>query len=141
MRLAMFSITLMMIVGTIYSDTVVWSGKVNADGTPSKVVPLTLGKKYIIKVSGIVNLGKWWQQGKPLAEDACYEFNAELKPEKYNTFSNSLHISVCDGTYHADHVYQSSPFMAAQSGIHFWVYDTDYSNNSGSLDVQVIEVN
>lgn len=123
-----------------YGDTVVWSGKVKSDGTPTQSIKLQLGKKYQIKVSGLVNLGKWWQQGEALANDACYEFNSHVTPHKVDTFKNSLNIPVCTGEYHPDHIYQSNPFLAIQSGIHFWIYDTNYDDNNGNFDVQVIQV-
>jgi hypothetical protein len=112
---AFFFTCAVLALGCCQANTVVWNGEVNASGAPSDSVPLVLGKKYMIKVSGIVNLGKWWQQGKPLAEDACYEFNAPSGPTHYRTFKNSLRVSVCDGKYHDDHTYQSEPFVAAQS--------------------------
>lgn len=127
-------------ISSIYGDTVVWSGNLSAKGEQSPIVPLTLGKHYRIKVSGTMNLGKWWQQGKPLEDDACYEFNDSMPAIKIDSFKNSLHIHLGDGKYHPDHLYQSELFTAAQEGVHFWIYDTDYSDNSGSLHVEVIEV-
>ena len=123
-----------------YADTVVWSGEVQASGYPTSLINLTLGKKYQIKVSGSVNLGKWWQAGKPLADDACFEYNDETVPTSVSTFRNSMQISVSDGAYHEDHSYLSQPFIAEQNGIHFWIYDTDYSDNSGALNVKIIEL-
>jgi hypothetical protein len=123
-----------------YADKVVWSGEVQSNGSPTHLIKLTLGKQYQIKVSGAINLGKWWQLGKPLADDACFEYNEETAPTFVNTLRNSMQISVCDGVYHSDHIYLSKPFIAAQNGIHFWICDTDYTDNSGALNVQVIEL-
>lgn len=128
----------------LYSaERVFWSGKVDANGKPTDSIKLELGKEYSLKVTGEVNLGKWWQQKKPLANDACYEFSDATEPPvrtKFTTFKNSLNIQVCDGKYHPDHIYQSAPFFAVQTGIHFWIYDTNYEDNSGALDVQIIQV-
>jgi hypothetical protein len=127
------------------TDSLVWQGKVNSDGTPTPSVKLSLGKKYKIQVSGKINLGKWRSGGKPLENDACFEFIAhsddkDNQKKKLETIKNSLNINVCNGTYRQDHIYESPVFMAAQSGIHFWVYDTDYEDNSGELELKVINV-
>lgn len=128
------------ISATVTADTVLWSGDVNSDGTPSSTIKLELGKKYQIKVSGTINLGKWWKEGVPLTQDACYEFNPLAGSTPNSSIKNSLNISVCDGDYHLDHIYRSLPFVAAQSSIHFWIHDIDYSDNSGTLQVQVIKL-
>lgn len=120
--------------------TVIWSGKVSSDGTPSPPINLKLHQKYQIIVNGFVNLGKWVQNREQLANDACYEFNKEKNLSQIKSFQNSSEISVCDGKYHSDHIYQSEPFIAKENKIHFWVYDTDYDDNSGAFDVQVIEL-
>lgn len=121
-------------------DEVVWNGNVNADGEPTEIIKLTLGKKYRIKVDGTINLGKWKQQGKPLASDACYEYAAGIEPTKILNFKNSMNISVCEGNFHENHIYESEPFTAAQSGIHFWVQDSNYDDNSGAFRAYVIEL-
>jgi len=125
---------------TCHAEQIVWSGEVNSNGTPTVSIPLVLGQKYQIKASGIVNLGKWWQQGKPFANDACYEFNPQLTPTALQTLKNSLNLPLGDGSYHINHVYESAPFMAVQSGIHFWIYDTNYADNSGSLHVEILKL-
>lgn len=130
----------LLLSANIFADTIIWSGEVNSNGTPTTNVKLELGKKYQIKVSGMMNLGKWWKGGVPLMQDACYEFNALTKSALNPSLKNSLNISVCNGNFHQDHLYQSLPFIAAQSAIHFWIYDTDYSDNSGALQVQVINL-
>ncbi len=132
-------LTSICLTGYCLAEQVIWEGEVNSDGTPTTSVKLTLGHEYFIKVSGVMNLKKWWKQGKPLEEDACFEFNAEQTPMKLLSFKNSININVCDGTYHPDHIYTSKPFIAAQSGVHFWIYDSDYEDNNGTLFVQVID--
>lgn len=128
-------------VAAIDAATTIWKGDVNADGTPSPIVKLKLGRKYQLLVSGSINLGKWRQQGEALENDACFEFGKNEIPSSHiETFKNSLNVSVCDGEYHPNHVYQSPPFLAAQNGIHFWIYDTNYEDNSGALQVEVIEL-
>ncbi len=121
-----------------FADTVVWKGTVKADGSPSAVVTLALGQRYEIRVSGTMNLGNWWQNKEQLLNDACYEFSSNTTPTSQPAFKNSNNINVGDGKYHPDHIYQSNPFTAAQSGVHFWIHDKDYSDNSGELQVEVI---
>lgn len=127
---------------SVYGDTTIWKGEVNANGSPTDAIPLVLHQKYKIKVSGYVNLGKWIQNKEELANDACYDFNfnKETHLEKVRTFRNSNDISVCDGKYHPDHIYQSLPFTAKQNKIHFWVFDTDYENNTGAFQVEIIQI-
>ena len=93
----------------------------------------------------MINLGKWREDGEPLANDACYEFDAGtpkmvITPSKVDSFKNSMGISVCDGKFHFDHHYQSASFEAKQNKVHFWIYDTDYSDNRGALHVEVIQL-
>lgn len=119
----------------------VWKGEVNSNGNPTEAIPLQIHKKYQIKASGYVNLGKWIQNHQKLANDACFEFSQEGKVEKVETLKNSNEISVCsDNTYHPDHAYQSEPFTANSDRIHFWVHDTNYEDNSGSFQVQIVEI-
>lgn len=122
------------------AETVIWKGEVSSDGTPTQAIPLQLHKKYQIRVSGFVNLGKWIQSGEKLANDACYEFNKETMTTKIVSFKNSNNISVCGENYHFDHVYQSNPFIAKQNKIHFWIYDTNYEDNSGSFQIEVVAI-
>lgn len=129
-----------------HAEKVIWSGKVQSDGTPTRAIPLVLHQQYQVKVSGIVNLGKWKQGGKALANDACFEYIPGEKDLDNETISklvslrNSNDISICDGKFHPDHKYQSEPFSAKQNKIHFWVYDIDYSDNHGAFDVEIVEV-
>lgn len=137
-RSLFFCILLSLWVSQSFADELIWSGDINADGTPSPSIPLTLHQTYQIKVSRFVNLGKWRQNGEELAYDACYEFSRERSHQKFEFLKNSQNISVCDGIYHLDHIYISEPFVAKQNRIHFWVYDTDYENNKGSFHVEII---
>jgi hypothetical protein len=123
------------------ANTSIWQGEVSSDGNPSPVVRLKLGHKYQIQVTGTINLGKWRRNGDALEDDACFEFaKNNTTPSAIFTFKNSMNVSLCDGHFHPSHVYLSAPFLAAQNGIHFWVHDDDYENNSGSFQVQVIEL-
>lgn len=123
------------------AEKIVWSGDVQANGTPSALVTLKLHNQYQIRVSGFVNLGKWIQHGEELASDACYEFNKENYTTKVEALKSSSHeISVCDGMYHPDHVYTSKPFAAKQDRIHFWVNDHYYDDNHGTFQVEVIDL-
>lgn len=124
--------------GSLAADEVVWQGAISSDGSPSKAIPLTLKETYQIKVSGFINLGKWVQGGKKLANDSCYEFSNEGSTERVSVLENSIDVSVCEGKYHPDHVYISEPFVAKQNRVHFWVSDTDYDDNSGDFQVEII---
>ncbi len=136
-----FLIGLMFISAHSYAGTVIWSGAVYSNGAPTAPIKLVLGRNYQIKVSGTLNLGKWWQKGLPLLEDACYEFNEQVSPSPLVSIKNSINISICTGKYNSDHVYLSTPFIAVQNSVHFWIYDTDYSDNEGALQVEIIELN
>lgn len=125
----------------LQSQELVWKGDVNADGTPTKSVKLILGQTYQIKVSGVINLGKWRQNGQPLVQDANYEFNTQVSPSAFPAIKNSMNIPIGDNKFHSDHVYLSEPFLAIQSGIHFWIYDENYEDNSGSLLVELMLLN
>jgi len=139
-RTLFFCGLLSLYIGNSYADKVIWSGEVKSDGTPTTAIPLNLRENYKIKVSQFVNLGKWVQKGEKLANDACYEFNKEKPQDKVEFLKNSQNISVCDGTYHPDHIYESTPFAAKQNRLHFWVYDTDYDDNNGAFRVEIIHL-
>lgn len=138
----LFTTLLTLFFAHCHADKVVWKGDVDADGTPTDAIRLEIRKRHQIKVSGFVNLGKWKQGGKSLANDACYEFSEEgNSPVKAETLKNSHDVTVCsDKKYHPDHIYQSEPFVAKQDRIHFWIYDTLYDDNSGSLQVEITQV-
>ncbi len=121
--------------------TAIWKGSLNSGGAPSPSIPLTIGKNYQIIVSGQVSLGRWSKNGKEMINDACYEFNAVGAPVLLQSFNNSLGISVCDGKFHPNHIYQSLPFAAEKESISFWVFDTDYSDNNGAFQVQLNQIN
>lgn len=124
----------------VYADKVIWKGEVKSDGTPTEAINLMFNEQYKIKASGFVNLGKWVQQGEKLATDACFEFNKETSLEKVASLQNSNQISICEGKYHPDHIYESLPFTAKQTKIHFWIHDTDYDDNSGAFQVEIIQL-
>lgn len=122
------------------AEKIIWQGEVSSYGEPTEPITLVNRKKYQIKVKGFVNLGKWIQGTEKLANDACYEFSQTDKKLKWEAIKNSGNISVCDNSYHPDHVYQSEPFIAKQNRILFWVNDTNYDDNNGAFHVQVVEL-
>lgn len=128
------------LAGPCFAEKIIWNGGVYADGTPTQPIGLTLQQHYRIKVSGYVNLGKWIQNREKLASDACYEFSKEGSRAKASSLRNSSEISICDDDYHSDHVYESKPFIAKENRIHFWVHDTNYEDNTGFFNVQLIEL-
>ncbi len=120
------------------ANEIIWEGEVNADGVPTKPIHLVIHKRYQITATKSINLGKWIQEGEKLANDACYLFNPEGKAmDRSESLKNNQDISVWDGKYHADHIYQSQPFEATQNRLFFWINDSDYDDNSGSLHVTV----
>lgn len=124
-----------------FAESTTWEGEVNSNGTPTELIKLTLGKTYNIKVSGTVNTEKWHQGGAALGEDACFDFGDRVQPIPNELIKNSMGLDFCgDRLYHSDHIYESHAFVAKQNGIHFWVNDTDYSDNNGSFKIQVVEL-
>lgn len=131
-------VTVCSLIANAFADEVVWKGEVNSDGSPTDTITLEIGKTYQIHASNYINLGKWVQAQNKLANDACFEFNKEKSVTKFESLKNSLSVSVCDGSYHADHNYQSLPFTAKSNRIHFWIDDTDFDDNSGSFKVEIV---
>lgn len=123
-----------------FADEVIWRGKIHSNGTPSEQITLIIHQKYQIKASGYINLGKWMQANEKLANDPCFEFNEKFVPEKLESLKNSQNVPICTGTYQPDHSYLSDPFTAKQNRMFFWVFDTDYDDNSGAFDVEVIHL-
>lgn len=121
----------------VNADALVWNGYVSAKGVVKGPIPLKLGETYYFKVGSNVHFGKWWKNGRSLKNDACYEFNAKGYPDPLPVFENNLRIPLCSGTYHANHSYTSALFTANNSSISFRIFDTEYSDNSGSMYVQL----
>lgn len=133
-------ITFTMAFGQICAATSIWEGEINSNGTPTEMVKLSLGKKYTVKVSGVVNTNKWHQGSAALGEDACFDFGDQVNPQPNELVKNSLNIDICaDKQFHPDHIYESEPFEAKKNGIHFWVDDDDYTDNHGSFKAQIFE--
>lgn len=128
-------------LGNVFADNVVWSGAVSSDGSLSPYIKLIPGQLYQIKVTGTIAIGKWSKNGQPLVNDANYEFNAVGHPLFYPVLRNNLDITLGDGKYHPDHVYQSAVFTAPKDEIHFWIFTTEYSDNTGAFAVEVSQVN
>ena len=122
------------------TEKIVWSGEVFSDGKPTMAIPLSHHKKYQIRAKGFVNLGKWIKNREPLANDACYEFSKSGSIEKLESLKNSSGISICKGNYNPDHTYYSEPFEPKENIIHFWVHDTDYTDNADAFQIQIVEV-
>lgn len=123
------------------AETLVWEGEIDSNGTPTEAIKLSLEKKYKIRLSGIINTNKWHQGGTALGEDACFDFGDHVHPVPNELVKNSMDLDFCeDGLYHADHSYDSKPFVAKQNRIHFWVNDDDYLDNTGTFKVQVYEL-
>ena len=127
--------------GYCSAENIVWGGEVKSDGTPTEPIHLILNKNYQIRVSGAINLGKWWQGTKELANDGCYEYNGPQGPTKLESIKNSLNVSICENnSYNTDHVYTSLPFVARQNKVFFWVKDENYDDNTGTFNVKIIQI-
>lgn len=135
-----YLLCLLALISTLHADKVIWKGEVNSNGTPTPSIKLELGKTYQFKAEGTINLGKWWQDGKPLIEDSNFEYNENVQPQPYSTLKNSMNIPIGSDKYNPDHIYFSKPFVASQNAVHFWIYDTNYDDNSGSLKVQITQI-
>lgn len=135
-----FAVEVVHVEASSAKPTVIWKGPVRSDGPPTPKVRLTVGQTYQIDVTGSIILGRQEKSGKQMINDACYEYNSMGVPILLPTFKNTLNISVCDGKYHANHAYQSQPFVAEAEDISFWIFDTDYRDNSGELQVTVSQV-
>jgi len=96
------------------------------------------GDVYQLRVSGWMSFGTWWQNGRPLLDDACFEFAAKGFPDPLPVVANDLGLSLCDGGYREDHVYVSPPFAAPSPQVTLWVIDTDYRDNAGSVLVEAL---
>lgn len=134
--LAMVSVVLTLACSA-QAETLIWNGQVDSNGAPTIPIELKIGQTYVIRVSGKVNLGKWTKNNEKLANDACWEFSPSKSVSKMDSVKNSLNVSICDGSYHPNHIYESKPFKALQNRIHFWINDTDYEDNTGFFHVQI----
>ena len=122
------------------ADRLVWTGNVDSRGQRITSPQLVAGNKYYIVVRGTLSEGTWYVNGNTLLNDACYEFNAQGSPQVLSIFQNSQGIIVCDNQYHPDHIYCSAYFDSNGQPISFSIFDTDYRDNSGSLQVEIYEV-
>jgi hypothetical protein len=112
---------------------------VPSDGRPVTLDGLQVGGTYQLRVSGTMVFGRWPATGRTLQNDACFEYAAKGYPDPLTTFQNSFGVIVC-GPYRSDHTYVSAPFVAPSERLVLWVFDTDYRDNGGVLDVEIIPV-
>lgn len=125
----------------VYTDTVLWTGNVNSNGSRTQNIQLQNGRDYYFMVDGSVYFGRWWQNGRNLLNDACYEFNARVNPQYLPVFKNSLGVPFNNTAYRSDHIYRSINFRpSGWQSINFWIFDTDYRDNRGSLRVRLSPV-
>jgi hypothetical protein len=118
------------------AQTLIWSGNIPGNGNRVGPISLTNGAKYYVEVQGYIYFGKWWQNGRDLLNDSCYEFNARSQPIPMTILQNNLGIIYCS-RYNPAHVYRSAPFLSSSQQLWFWVYDTDYRDNRGSIAARV----
>jgi hypothetical protein len=118
------------------AQTLIWSGNIPGNGNQVGPISLTNGATYYVEVSGCIYFGKWWQNGRDLLNDSCYEFNAHSQPTPMTILQNNLGIIYCS-QYNPAHVYRSAPFLSNGQQLWFRVYDTDYRDNRGSIAARV----
>ncbi|MGV8120293.1 MAG: hypothetical protein AB2L14_11080 [Candidatus Xenobiia bacterium LiM19] len=124
-----------------HADTLIWSGEVSSLGRATETFPLQQGSSYYYVAVGTVYFGRWYINKRSLVNDACYEFNAKGYNDPLPVLKNSLNIPIANTAYRSDHVYTSEAFMLLQSvSMSFWIEDTDYLDNSGSLRVSLYRV-
>ncbi|MBW6455611.1 MAG: hypothetical protein K0A98_06975 [Trueperaceae bacterium] len=111
---------------------------VPATGERVVLTGLRAGDVYQLRASGWMSFGTWWQNGRPLLDDACFEFAAKGFPDPLPVVANDLGLSLCDGGYRDDHVYLSQTFVAPSPQVVLWVIDTDYRDNAGSVLVEAL---
>lgn len=111
---------------------------VASNGKRTEGYAVRIDRYYYIVVSGSTYFSRRGGPGRRLMNDACYEFNSKPRPVPLPVFNNNHNINVC-GQYSSKHVYRSNPFMPNRA-LQFWIYDTEYSDNSGNLRVDVYEL-
>jgi hypothetical protein len=120
----------------LVAQTLIWSGNIPGNGNRVGPISLTNGVKYYVEVQGYIYFGKWWQNGRDLLNDSCYEFNARSQSVPITILQNNLGIIYCS-QYNPVHIYRSAPFLSNGQPLWFWVYDTDYRDNRGSIAARV----
>jgi hypothetical protein len=112
---------------------------VPASGEAVRIDGLVPGTSYRLRISGWMTFGTWSVNGRMLQNDACYEFAAKGFPDPLPVLTNDAGVIAC-GDYAPDHVYTSAPFQAQETSMRFWVLDSDYRDNAGSLLVELLPV-
>jgi hypothetical protein len=120
------------------AQQLIWSGFVPGNGSSVGPNRLAAGANYMLEVSGWMYFGRWSQNGRPLHNDPCYEFNARNRPIPLPVLKNSLGVNTC-GAYNPSHVYRSAPFRSNGQGVKFSVFDTDYRDNRGGFLAMVLQ--
>ncbi len=136
MRLLVLWLSCLALTGSAFAVDRV---SVPSDGRPVTLDGLEVGGSYQLRVSGSMTFGRWAATGATLRNDACYEYDAKGFPDPLTVFQNSFDVVVC-GLYRSDHVYLSAPFVAPSQRLVLWVFDTDYRDNDGALDVEIIPI-
>jgi len=113
---------------------------VPASGQPVVLGGLQPGGVYQLRVSGWMSFGTWWQNGRPLLNDACFEFAAKGYPDPLPVVANDYGLPLCGGSYRDDHVYLSPRFVAPTAQVTLWVVDTDYRDNAGGVLAEALLV-
>jgi len=123
------------------------------DGIDS-TIPLTLGQEYELRASGTYRFANWGEYGiadaewsyrnashVPLGEDAGW-----IQGEGYFTSPCGLDVQVDNTCVHwgdldePNHKYEII-YSGTGSIVHFHIYDSEYSDNSGSIDVEIWKKN
>ncbi len=91
---------------------------------------------YYLVVSGSAYFSRYDRPGGQLMNDACYEFNSKPRPVPMDVLKNNQNVNVCNSRYNRNSQYRTKPFIP-KGPLRFWIFDTDYRDNSGGLRVDV----
>lgn len=116
----------------------------SSDGSSvCSAVALESGQEYRLEASGTYtynNAGDWADAEWDLKSGEIVKGDTEgLVPYVLDISINGYSINTDWGVYNPEHIY-SIPFTGTGSPICFSIYDSAYTDNNGSLTVEIYEV-
>ena len=116
----------------------IWSGALASNGGVIATTRLQHGQRYQVRIAGAVHFGTWKPTKRALKNDACFEFNSGRGAVSLPIIQNSHGLNFCARGYSARHVYQTQLIYGDGRALTLRVFDTDYRDNYGSFNVQVV---